>query len=64
VSPRPFPYGSADRPTEARHPGGLLRTLSVLEYEVLLLPEWDVLAPGPAFHSSAESEDNPPPASD
>jgi hypothetical protein len=60
VSPRPFPYGPADRAPEARWPGGLLRTLGALEHELRQLPEWDVLAPGLASSLSRESDDLPP----
>ena len=64
MSPRPFPYGPDDRRAGARHPGGLLRTLSVLDYEILQLPEWDVLAPGPGISPSLDPESDAPPASD
>jgi hypothetical protein len=64
VTPRRFPYGAAERPTEARRPGGLLRSLGVLEYEIRSLPEWDVLARGSATGPSSEFEHDAEPASD
>ena len=63
MSPRPFPYGPSDRPAEARHSGGLLRALSVLDYEILQLPEWDVLAPGLGLSPSFDPESDAPPTS-